>query len=137
MIISWKIFLSPFRSQTNAYNGMTKVSYRIFLRLRGFPNFPQNDGLCISAAVTSNVSSHTRQLRIMSHHPKRNICLTEDCVKVAANILMTADLRVDPCDDFYEYSCGGWESLNPIPDGRSSWSMFEKLWEKNQASYLL
>jgi predicted metalloendopeptidase len=53
-------------------------------------------------------------------------------VKVAAAILSAADMSVDPCEDFYAYSCGGWERLNPIPDGRSSWSMFEKLWEANQ-----
>ena len=31
-----------------------------------------------------------------------------------------------------KHACGGWEKLNPIPDGHSSWSMFEKLWERNQ-----
>ena len=33
-----------------------------------------------------------------------------------------------------QYSCGGWETLNPIPDGRTSWSTFEKLWEMNQVN---
>ena len=32
----------------------------------------------------------------------------------------------------FQHACGGWEKLNPIPDGHSSWSMFEKLWEANQ-----
>ncbi len=34
--------------------------------------------------------------------------------------------------DFYAYSCGGWERSNPIPDGKTGWSMFEKLTEANQ-----
>ena len=32
----------------------------------------------------------------------------------------------------FQHACGGWEKLNPIPDGHSGWSMFEKLWEANQ-----
>ena len=60
------------------------------------------------------------------------VCLRPQCVKVAAAILSDLDLSADPCEDFYKYSCGGWEKLNPIPDGKSSWSMFEKLWEANQ-----
>ena len=34
--------------------------------------------------------------------------------------------------NIFQHACGGWEKLNPIPDGHSSWSMFEKLWEVNQ-----
>ena len=32
------------------------------------------------------------------------VCLTPDCVKVAANILTSADLNADPCEDFYQGS---------------------------------
>ena len=31
-----------------------------------------------------------------------------------------------------QYACGGWEKITPIPDGRTSWSKFEKLTEMNQ-----
>jgi predicted metalloendopeptidase len=31
-----------------------------------------------------------------------------------------------------KYACGGWERANPIPDGKSSWSTFGKLWQDNQ-----
>ena len=37
----------------------------------------------------------------------------------------------DPCVDFYEYSCGGWRKMNPIPSDQTSWSVYGKLYEDN------
>ena len=43
------------------------------------------------------------------------------------------DRTVDPCVDFYQYSCGGWIAQNPIPADKSSWSQYGKLYQENQA----
>ena len=61
-------------------------------------------------SLGSQVSHSRRPLRIMTHHPmgleddddETGVCLTSDCVKVAANILTSADLTADPCEDFYQ-----------------------------------
>ena len=37
------------------------------------------------------------------------------------------DKTVDPCVDFYTYSCGGWIKKNPVPPDQSSWSAYSKL----------
>ncbi|XP_064461108.1 endothelin-converting enzyme homolog isoform X2 [Ornithodoros turicata] len=59
-------------------------------------------------------------------------CVTPACVTVASSILNAIDLEADPCEDFYQYSCGGWIKSNPLPDGKSIWGTFGKLWQENQ-----
>src|SRR5208282_4659913 len=41
------------------------------------------------------------------------------------------DKSVDPCMDLYRYSCGGWQTKNPIPPDQTSWSVYAKLYEDN------
>lgn len=45
------------------------------------------------------------------------------------------DRSVEPCTDFYQYSCGNWLVMNPIPPDQASWSVYGKLGDDN-AHYL-
>ncbi|GAC1511689.1 MAG: M13 family metallopeptidase [Terriglobales bacterium] len=42
------------------------------------------------------------------------------------------DTSVDPCSDFFTYSCGGWLKKNPIPPDQTSWSVYSKMADENK-----
>ena len=46
--------------------------------------------------------------------------------------LTSLDRSAQPCEDFYQFSCGGWKKLNPIPADQASWSVYAKLGNENQ-----
>src|ERR1700688_3641567 len=43
------------------------------------------------------------------------------------------DRTIDPCVDFYSYSCGGLIKKNPNPPDQSSWGTYGKLEDDNRA----
>jgi len=46
--------------------------------------------------------------------------------------LDSMDRSVDPCVDFFRYSCGGWIKANPIPPDQSSWDTYSKMQDENR-----
>ena len=45
------------------------------------------------------------------------ICMTASCVEAAAFILQNINPEIDPCNDFYNFTCGKWAMKNIVPAG--------------------
>uniref|UniRef100_A0AAZ3S8K1 Neprilysin n=1 Tax=Oncorhynchus tshawytscha TaxID=74940 RepID=A0AAZ3S8K1_ONCTS len=55
------------------------------------------------------------------------VCTTADCTQAASRLIENMDANVDPCDNFYQYACGGWLKKNIIPETSSRYSTFDIL----------
>ena len=42
------------------------------------------------------------------------------------------DKSIDPCDNFYRYSCNGWFKRNPLPPDQVAYGRFTELYELNR-----
>ncbi|SFS15686.1 endothelin-converting enzyme Metallo peptidase. MEROPS family M13 [Granulicella pectinivorans] len=72
----------------------------------------------LSLAVASPSQQHAAPIQQMPFSPVLD--------------LTSLDRTVDPCNDFYAFSCGGWKKNNPIPADQASWSVYGKLTDENQ-----
>ncbi|KAI9550727.1 hypothetical protein GHT06_006121 [Daphnia sinensis] len=50
--------------------------------------------------------------------------------EAASSLIQAMDLSVDPCQDFFQYACGGWMRKNPIPATKSRWTQIDVLRER-------
>ncbi|XP_070562164.1 neprilysin-like [Ptychodera flava] len=54
-------------------------------------------------------------------------CLTAHCAMMAGAMAGRMNMEVDPCDDFFEFSCGRWKKRTVVPEDRSFLATFSEL----------
>lgn len=42
---------------------------------------------------------------LLPRAPNVSTCSTPECLKVAQDVLHDIDFNIDPCSDFYQYTC--------------------------------
>ncbi|XP_005404215.1 PREDICTED: membrane metallo-endopeptidase-like 1 isoform X2 [Chinchilla lanigera] len=69
-----------------------------------------------------------REPRALSESEQvEEVCTSPGCVVAAARILQNMDPSTEPCNDFYQYACGGWLRRHVIPETSSRYSIFDIL----------
>ena len=63
--------------------------------------------------------------------PREPLVLNADS-ELGQTIMAQLDQSTDPCDDFYQFACGGWIANTPLPDDKPRWSRgFGELADRN------
>ncbi|KAK7023949.1 Endothelin-converting enzyme 1 [Favolaschia claudopus] len=64
--------------------------------------------------------------------PSEQPCLTPECIKLSASILSSLDETQDPCENFFDFTNGGYIASHPLPPDKSYFGQFEALDQANQ-----
>ncbi|ORY99124.1 hypothetical protein BCR43DRAFT_488772 [Syncephalastrum racemosum] len=55
--------------------------------------------------------------------PAEPYCIEPSCILTAAHILQDIDAGVDPCNDFYAYTCANWAETHMLAEGEAETSV--------------
>ena len=70
------------------------------------------------------------------HSEDGKMCVTKDCVAQSHKLFQNMNTSVDPCDDFYQYSCGNYIKETLIPDDKGSMTAsFSPLRDKSKFDF--
>lgn len=123
----------PFTNDTKRLGGNIKYSAFIPCQLLQLCFFAWFCLFCISLDIVLLVSespnrnqvSRTKTVYMMvtfnSYDVSVDLCLTSTCISLSDASMKKMNTNINPCDDFYEYSCGRWIAETQIPEGFYLW----------------
>ncbi|XP_066584391.1 endothelin-converting enzyme 1-like [Prorops nasuta] len=84
----------------------------------------------LTVTVIALVVTLTLQMAVFRKEEYKEMCQSEECIKTAARVIEAMNKSVDPCQDFYQFACGGWIEKHPIPQSQTSWDQLSLLREE-------
>lgn len=79
---------------------------------------------------TGEPHEHPHKETIEEKATKKDICLSKYCVEASHRIFQSLNEKVDPCQNFNEFACGGFIKNEVIPDDQSRWNTFSIIAKK-------
>uniref|UniRef100_A0A0N4ZHP9 Neprilysin n=1 Tax=Parastrongyloides trichosuri TaxID=131310 RepID=A0A0N4ZHP9_PARTI len=80
--------------------------------------------------IQNSLTINDPNVAILSNNTSINICITPGCVQAANSLLFSINTSANPCENFFEYACGKWNSDHTIPDGMSQYGTFDYVREQ-------
>ncbi|KAF9911219.1 hypothetical protein EC991_004443 [Linnemannia zychae] len=93
-------------------------------------------GFCLLLAI-GFLCAYVRARESIPLSGKNGICTSRECTIVAADILRDLKPEVDPCTDFFTFTCGGFVDRETIPDDKAAVGYFNIVNKHNQASEVI
>ena len=63
---------------------------------------------------SSDVDDNVERQKVGNH----KMCLSQECVAASHKLFQNMDVSINPCDDFYQFSCGNFIKQSIIPDDK-------------------
>ncbi|XP_011500775.1 PREDICTED: neprilysin-11-like [Ceratosolen solmsi marchali] len=84
----------------------------------------------LAVAVIALIVTLTLQIAVFGKQEYKEMCQSEECIRTAARVIEGLNKSVEPCEDFYNFACGGWIAKHPIPQSETSWDQLSFLREE-------
>ena len=65
--------------------------------------------MALAIVLSISISQGVSHLSLISENNNGDSCNTPGCITAAHTLIQNMDPSADPCEDFYQYACGGFE----------------------------
>ncbi|XP_078330083.1 endothelin-converting enzyme 1-like isoform X2 [Crassostrea virginica] len=123
-----------YRSLDNKLSDSDSEDDTVKKRHGGQQRFLQKSFICllILAVIIIAVLAGVIVWQYFQKSKPEEACYSSECVQASAYILGKMDQTVDPCKDFYRYTCGNWMRTTKIPASRSRYNIFSEIEDQNK-----